>query len=138
MVALAPTRLMLVLITDTGRVEQRVVDCPAPVGEAVARRAARPAQRRGRRAPARRRRRSCVADLPDAFAPEDRGRSRRSLATLLETLVEQTRGARGARRHGQPRPVGHDFPRTIRPVLEALEEQVVLLRLLGEATDRRA
>ena len=30
---------------------------------------------------------------------------------------------------------GPDFPQTIRPVLEALEEQVVLLRLLGEATD---
>jgi heat-inducible transcriptional repressor len=28
-----------------------------------------------------------------------------------------------------------DFPLTIQPVLEALEEQVVLLRLLGEATD---
>ena len=30
---------------------------------------------------------------------------------------------------------GQDFPLTIRPVLEALEEQVVLLRLLGEAAD---
>ena len=30
---------------------------------------------------------------------------------------------------------GPDFPQTIQPVLEALEEQVVLLRLLGEATD---
>jgi heat-inducible transcriptional repressor len=30
---------------------------------------------------------------------------------------------------------GHDFPLTIRPVLEALEEQVVLLKLLGEAGD---
>ena len=30
---------------------------------------------------------------------------------------------------------GPDFPQTIHPVLEALEEQMVLLRLLGEATD---
>ena len=30
---------------------------------------------------------------------------------------------------------GTDFPRTIQPVLEALEEQVVLLKLLGEAHD---
>ena len=30
---------------------------------------------------------------------------------------------------------GQDFPYTIRPVLEALEEQVVLLRLLGETGD---
>ena len=28
-----------------------------------------------------------------------------------------------------------DFPHSIQPVLEALEEQVVLLRLLGEVTD---
>src|SRR4051812_39314181 len=36
-VHLAATRLMLVLITETGRVEQRVVDCPADVdAEAVA------------------------------------------------------------------------------------------------------
>ncbi len=33
LLSLAPARLMLVLITDTGRVEQRVVDCPAPFGE---------------------------------------------------------------------------------------------------------
>ena len=30
---------------------------------------------------------------------------------------------------------GPDFPLSIQPVLEALEEQVVLLRLLGESTD---
>jgi heat-inducible transcriptional repressor len=29
---------------------------------------------------------------------------------------------------------GQDFPRSVQPVLEALEEQVVLMRLLGEAT----
>lgn len=29
----------------------------------------------------------------------------------------------------------HDFPLTIRPVLEALEEQMVLLKLLGETED---
>src|ERR671913_2600620 len=34
-VHLAATRLMLVLITDTGRVEQRVVELPVPVTEAV-------------------------------------------------------------------------------------------------------
>lgn len=34
LLSLAPARLMLVLITDTGRVEQRMVDCPAPFGEA--------------------------------------------------------------------------------------------------------
>ena len=34
LLALGAARVMLVLITDTGRVEQRMVDCPAPFGEA--------------------------------------------------------------------------------------------------------
>lgn len=33
LLSLAPARVMLVLITDTGRVEQRMVDCPAPCSE---------------------------------------------------------------------------------------------------------
>ena len=33
LVAMTPARLMLVLITDTGRVEQRIVELPAPVSE---------------------------------------------------------------------------------------------------------
>ncbi|MGH8970854.1 MAG: heat-inducible transcriptional repressor HrcA, partial [Actinomycetes bacterium] len=57
------------------------------------------------------------------------------LAALLESLVEQHEervvigGAANLARFGP------DFPHTIQPVLEALEEQVVLLRLLGESTD---
>ena len=57
------------------------------------------------------------------------------IAALLETLVEQQEervvmgGAANLARFGP------DFPHSIQPVLEALEEQVVLLRLLGEATD---
>src|SRR5215470_5981245 len=35
LVALTESRLMLVLITDTGRVEQRIVELPGPVGEAA-------------------------------------------------------------------------------------------------------
>jgi heat-inducible transcriptional repressor len=57
------------------------------------------------------------------------------VSALLETLVEHREerimlaGTANLARFGQ------DFPLTIRPVLEALEEHVVLLRLLGEATD---
>lgn len=46
---LAPARLMLVLITDTGRVEQRLIDCPSPFGE-TSRGPAGPAQQPGGRA----------------------------------------------------------------------------------------
>ena len=134
LLALAPARVMLVLITDTGRVEQRVIDAPAPVGETLladlrARLNSKVVTRRFADVP------QLVMDLPDAFEAEDRPIVSMVLSTLLETLVEDTEervilgGASNLTRFG------HDFPMTIRPVLEALEEQVVLLKLLGEATD---
>ncbi|ARQ70856.1 heat-inducible transcriptional repressor HrcA [Streptomyces marincola] len=134
LLSLAPARVMLVLITDTGRVEQRVIDCPAPFGEtSLADLRARLNSRIvGERFPDVPR---LVADLPDSFDQEERGTVTAVLSSLLETLAEETEerlmigGTANLTRFGQ------DFPLTIRPVLEALEEQVVLLRLLGEAKD---
>jgi len=134
LLALAPARIMLVLITDTGRVEQRLIDCPAPVGETVladlrARLNSRVVGRRFTDVP------PLVQDLPESFEADDRPAVAGVLATLLETLVEEKEerimlgGAANLTRFN------HDFPLTIRPVLEALEEQMVLLKLLGEATD---
>jgi heat-inducible transcriptional repressor len=134
LLALTPARIMLVLITDTGRVEQRIIDCPAPLGETVladlrARLNSRVVGRRFADVP------PLVQDLPEGFEADDRPAVTGVLATLLETLVERTEervmlgGAANLTRFN------HDFPLTIRPVLEALEEQMVLLKLLGEATD---
>ncbi|MFI0896929.1 heat-inducible transcriptional repressor HrcA [Streptomyces sp. NPDC020983] len=134
LLALAPARLMLVLITDTGRVEQRLVDCAAPVTETVladlrARLNSRVVGRRFADVP------PLVQDLPESFEADDRPAVAGVLSTLLETLVERPEerimlgGAANLTRFN------HDFPLTIRPVLEALEEQMVLLKLLGEATD---
>ena len=130
-VHLAPTRLMLVLITDTGRVEQRVVELPAAVSEplvAELRTMLNAALRERRLAEAP----EIVTALPDAALPELRPLLTTMTSVLLETLVE----------HPEERVVlggtanltrsALDFPGTIRPVLEALEEQVVLLRLIGE------
>ena len=135
LLALAPARLMLVLITDTGRVEQRLIDCPSPIAETTladlrARLNSRVVAQRFTDVP------SLVQDLPDVFDAEDRGTISAVLATLLETLVEETeeRLMIGGTANLTTR-FGQDFPLVIRPVLEALEEQVVLLRLLGEAKD---
>jgi heat-inducible transcriptional repressor len=130
-VHLAPTRLMLVLITDTGRVEQRVVELPAAVSEPLVgelRTVLNAALRDRRLAEAP----EIVTALPDAVLPELRPVLTTMTSVLLETLVE----------HPEERVVlggtanltrsALDFPGTIRPVLEALEEQVVLLRLIGE------
>ena len=53
---------------------------------------------------------------------------------LLETLVERQRGADRAGRHGQPDPGRRCSTSRARcgPILEALEEEVILLKLIGE------
>ena len=57
------------------------------------------------------------------------------LSALLESLVEEHEERVVLGGTANLARFGPDFPQTIRPVLEALEEQMVLLRLLGEATD---
>jgi heat-inducible transcriptional repressor len=131
LVGLSSERLMFVLITDTGRVEQRVVELPAAVSEeAVADlRITLNAQLRDRllaEAP------QIVTNLPPLVSPALRGLLDTLTSVLLETLVEQhsDRIVLG----GTANLTEHilDFP-AIRPVLEALEEQVVLLRLLDQS-----
>lgn len=130
LVSLSAARLMLVLITDTGRVEQRVVELPSPVtDEAVADLRtmlnARLRERPLAEAP------EAITELP-MVAPELRGLLSTLTSVLLETLFEQQSdrivlgGTANLTDHAL------DFP-AIRPVLEALEEQVVLLRLLDRS-----
>jgi heat-inducible transcriptional repressor len=134
-VRLTETRLMIVLITDTGRVEQRVVELPGALSEdevadlrtAFNTRIA--GHKLGDAA-------TLMTDLPETVAPDARPNLVAVLATVLETLVERVdervvlAGTANLARGG-----ALDFPGTIRPVLEALEEHVVLLRLLGETSD---
>jgi heat-inducible transcriptional repressor len=131
LVPVSTTRLMLVLITDTGRVEQRVVELPAPVpSESVSDlRATLNNQLRDRllsEAP------EAIEALPNQVPADLQGLVATLTSVLLEMLVEQ---------HSERILLGGtanltenslDFP-AIRPVLEALEEQVVLLRLLDQA-----
>ena len=131
LVGLTSSRLMLVLITDTGRVEQRVVDLPVPVAdESVfdlrATLNARLRERLLAEAP------DIIGDLPAQVAPELRGLLATLTAVLLEALVEShsDRIVLGGTANLTENAL--DFP-AIRPVLEALEEQVVLLRLLDQS-----
>jgi heat-inducible transcriptional repressor len=135
LVPLSEVRTLLVVITDTGRVEQRVVDGRGRVGEKLlgdlrARLNAAVVGRRLTEVP------DLVADLTERFAPEDRPLVTAVVTVLIETVLDQPEErvvlagtANLARR------LGPDVQVALRPVLEALEEQVVLLRLLGEATD---
>src|SRR5271166_1431186 len=135
-IALTPARLLMVVITDSGRVDQRVVELGDVIddhqlaqlremlGQALV----------GKRLSAAS---TAVADL----AGELHGRSGlannlsdavgRSATVLLESLVEHTEerllmgGTANLTRNTA------DFGGSLRSILEALEEQVVVLRLLA-------
>jgi heat-inducible transcriptional repressor len=134
LVALGPTRAMLVLITDTGRVEQRVVEIPEGIREHVLTdlRARLNTAASGVQLPEVPDR---LAALPQSLPAEDRRPAAAVLAVLLETLVESRDERIVLAGTANLARFGTDFPATISPVLEALEEQVVLMRLLGEATE---
>ncbi len=131
LVPLGPQRLLVVLIAGTGRVEQRVLETPQPIDEAVlgeirARVNAESAGRLLTEAAAR------LRSLPDKLPPDDRDLVRSVVGALEDALVEEREervvmaGAANLTRFGP------DFPGSIGPVLDALEEHVVLLRLFGE------
>jgi len=145
-VSLSTQRLMLVLISSTGRVEQRLLEVTsvdeeeigllrALLNEAVVGQTTAEAVR------------TLSGLVADATATRDRLRSpaaraiagsttaRLTAATLLEMLGSDRSsrvvvgGVQNLTRFSD------EFETTVKPVLEALEEQVVLLKLLGEVSD---
>jgi heat-inducible transcriptional repressor len=136
LVSLTPTRVLLVLIADTGRVEQRVIDTGAVLDdELLGRLRARLLERVvGQRLVDVADR---VGDLADSFAAGEAAAVRAVVATLLETVVERHEERVMLAGTANLAAYGEDWGGSVRPVLEALEEQMILLRLLGEsrATD---
>jgi len=129
LVALTPSRLLTVLILSTGRVEQRLVELTEELTDAA------------------------LADLRGQVNRAATGRtiveavtSMRALACELpatapvaEALVEAMSDHRSDERivvggAANLARYGDSFDSAVRPLLEALEEHVVLLKLLGEAT----
>ena len=130
LVALAPERLLVVLILSTGRVEQRVLELETPLDE------------------------TALVDLRSLLNRTATGESiseaiialgalstthpgpATAVADLLVEAMSDHRsherlvvgGAANLARYGD------SFDSAVRPLLEALEEHVVLLRLLGEAS----
>jgi len=133
-VPLGGSRLLLVLILSTGRVEQRVVELP----EVMAEDAVADLRSRLNRAVMGER----LADAMDKLVqlPEEFERgSRAPVAALVASLVEAMSDQRSDERvavggTANLARFGDGFDHSIKPMLEALEEHVVLLKLLGEAT----
>ncbi|WP_309229545.1 HrcA family transcriptional regulator [Blastococcus sp. TML/M2B] len=131
-VQVGAARLMLVLITDTGRVEQRVVDVPVDTdaGAVAELRTLLNSAFSGVKLTEAG---DKVPDLLETAPQHLRGLVATVSSTLLETLVEPSEDrlviggtanlARGS---------ALDFQGTVSPLLEALEEQVVVLRLISE------
>ena len=135
LVATTPSRLMMILITDNARVEQRTIDLPFDVEEgflaslhstlnnilqgshlnSVVQR---------------------IESLVQAASGNDRLVIQLLTAALAEMAVERSEekvvlaGTANLARHNR------DFNLKMHPILEALEEQVVLLRLLSDADDQ--
>lgn len=133
LVPLAPKRLLLVLITTTGRVEQRAVELPEPIEEeAVAQlRAVLNACLDGRKLTEVA---GIVAELPARVHPSERSNAAAVFSVILETLIE--RNEERIVVGGAANLTFADFSQGLHDVLESLEEQVVLMRLLGESMDQ--
>jgi heat-inducible transcriptional repressor len=133
-VQLARSRILLVLILSTGRFEQRVVELPEDTDElqvAELRTKLNRAVVGERLVDASEK----LVALPDEF---ERGH-RAPVALLVAALVEAMSDHRSDERvavggTANLARFGDGFDLAIRPMLEALEEHVVLLKLLGEAT----
>lgn len=134
LVPLSERRLLAVIITDAGRVEQRTIDVEQPLDPAIVAelRARINAGGIGRRLTEIG---AGMADIVEVFAPEHRPLVVAVVEELADTLRmdAEERIVMAGTAHLARSDV--DFSRTIGPVLEALEEQVVLLKLLSEMAD---
>ena len=134
LVPIGGPRLLVVLITTTGRVEQRVVEVgtdlltehgqrmlvtlrgeinAATAGQVLADASAE------------------LASVPDRLEPDLRPLARAVIAALEDSLVEEREERVVLAGTANLVRSGGDFTASIGPVLEALEEHVVLLKLLG-------
>jgi len=142
LVTLTPTRLLVVLILSSGRVEQRVVELaeagaggddvtdveatvadlrPRLLGAVIGKRIAEAS--------------AGLADLPGQVREEDRTLAQRVAEALGDAMSDHhaderiaVGGTANLARYGD------SFDSAVRPLLEALEEHVVLLKLIGEAS----
>ena len=137
LVPVSDTRLLVVIITDNGRVEQRTLDLEAGVPEHLV-----PELRSRLNAAVAGRR---LVDLPEplelmasCFSVGDQPLVHSIIRVVEDTLAEATEERIVMAGTANLARSGTDFTQTIRPVLEALEEQVVLLRLLTEMSEDSA
>ncbi len=131
LVRLSETRVMTVLITDTGRVEQRLIDLHAVLDDDFLTEL-RNALNSSLAALSLPEAATALAEFADRFA-QDR---RQLVGQVVESLIEQVAANRGDKLvmagAANLALTADDFTGSIYPVLEAIEEQVTLLKLFAE------
>ena len=135
LVPVGARHLLLVIITTTGRVEQRTLETSVDLDDLVV------GQLRTRVNVAAAGRRlaelgGALRSLPDEFTGPGAALAHAVVKEVEDTLdLDREERVVVAGTANLARTAGADFTRSIGPVLEALEEQVVLLRLLGEMAE---
>jgi heat-inducible transcriptional repressor len=134
LVTISSSRLLLVLITDSGRVEQRIVELPAPLEEPTVGelRTVLNASLHGHRvidAPA------ALVELQESVRPELKVMFTTLMTVVMEALIDKADERVALAGTANLTRSSVDFADSLRPILEALEEQVVLLTLIGEVRD---
>jgi heat-inducible transcriptional repressor len=130
LVAITPSRLLVILILSTGRVEQRLVELETTLddvelGELRSRLNVAAAGK-------------VIAEAAAALQAIVPDRDGAAMAAVVETVVEAFSDHRSDERiavggAANLARFGESFDTAVGPLLEALEEHVVLLKLLGEA-----
>ncbi len=143
LVPLPPERVLLVLIVSTGRVEQRLVDAPGHDGGTLEELRNRiNASVVGKRLDLASTDVRTLLDQPPYAPGSGDGRAAATAGSVVAALADLLRSEREERivvagtSHLVRR--GTEFPGELSTVLEALEEQVVLLRLMHDMADEQA
>ena len=134
LVLLTSTRLMMVLITNTGRVEQRVLELPYEMNEQLM----GDLRLRLNNAVTGRTMSDVATQLESilgSYSPKERTSVALIISNLIEMAIEKPEERIVIAGTANLARSQNESTDEIRGILEALEEQVVLLRLLSDATD---
>lgn len=134
LVLLTPTRLMMVLITNTGRVEQRVLELPYELNESLM----GDLRLRLNNAVTGRTMSDVTGQLETilgSYSPQERTSVALIISNLIEMAIEKPEERVVIAGTANLARSTHESNEEIRAILEALEEQVVLLRLLSDTSD---
>lgn len=129
LVQLGPERVLIIIVTASGRVDQGVVELGVIDSEAMLElRNGIVGAVIGRTPPEAA---EALGQVLDTIRPDYRPMAASVIATALQLLAAEPESQVVVA--GVPNLAGLSFDQNLRPLLESLEEQVVLLRLLGEA-----